>query len=322
MTRVTVVIPAYNAAAYLGQSLDSVRAQRRPVDEIIVVDDCSSDETCSVALAHGALSVSTGRNGGPGRARNVGIQAASGDVIAFLDADDWWAPDHTEVVVGLLERFPEAAVAFAGARSFGRQDIEYKPPVPEQEPLDLFWTLVNSNIIPQLATAARREALLSVGGYEESMRWAEDYDLWLRLARRHRFVCSHRMTAHYRFHDGQTTSQNPTRLMHGTCLARYRLYEWIQREDPELTGRLASAMRQAWERALKRAWRNRDRQALDFGLSLSSLVPGSASIRHRWQLRSRLAWPAWAALGRMWDAMPGPARTALRQPLHRLTGLE
>jgi cellulose synthase/poly-beta-1,6-N-acetylglucosamine synthase-like glycosyltransferase len=322
VTRVTVVIPAYNASAYLGQSVDSVRAQRRPVDEIIVVDDCSSDDTCAVAIAHGARSVSTGRNGGPGRARNVGIQAATGDVIAFLDADDWWAPDHTEVVAGLLERFPDASVAFSGARSFGMQEIEYKPPVPEQESLDLFWTLVNGNIIPQLATAARREALLAAGGYEESMRWAEDYDLWLRLARRHRFVCSHRLTAHYRSHYGQTTTQNPTSLIHGTCLARHRLFELIQREDPELTGQLASAMREAWERSLKRAWRNRDRQALEFGLSLSGLVPGSAPIRHRWQLRSRLAWPAWAALGHLWDAMPRSARTVLRQPLHRLTGLE
>jgi glycosyltransferase involved in cell wall biosynthesis len=322
VTRVTVVIPAYNAARHLAQSLDSVRSQRRPVDEILVVDDCSSDNTCSLAIAHGARSISTGRNGGPARARNVGIQAATGDVIAFLDADDWWGPDHTQVIIGLLERFPEAAVAFSGARSFGTQDIEFKPPVPQEEPLDLFWTLVRSNIIPQLATAVRRDVLLASGGYEESMRWAEDYDLWLRLSRKHRFVCSHRMTANYRSHDGQTTTQNPQSLLRGTCMARHRLYELVQREHPEIVGRLTSEMRQAWDRSLKRAWRNRDRESLDFGLSLSNMVPGSAAIRHRWQLRSRIAWPAWAALGHVWDAMPGSARTALRQPLHRLTGLD
>lgn len=321
MTKVSVVIPAYNASLFLGQALASVRAQRRAPDEIVVVDDCSTDDTVAIAIAHGARVLSTGRNGGPARSRNVGIQGAKGDVLAFLDADDWWNPEHLEVVVGLLERFPEAAVAFSGARSVGTQELEYLAPVPEEEPLDLFWMLVRQNIIPQLATAARRNVLLDAGGYEESMRWAEDYDLWLRLSRRHKFVCSHRLTAVYRFHDEQTTTKNPKPLLRGTCMARHRVYELVQQEQPELALRMAAEMREAWERSIKRAWRNRDREYLEYGLSISDLVPGSASIRRHWYLRVRLVWPVWAALGQVWDAIPGPARSALREPLHRLTGL-
>jgi hypothetical protein len=163
--------------------------------------------------------------------------------------------------------------------------------------------------------------LLEACGYEESMRWAEDYDLWLRLSRRYKFVYSDRLTTNYRFHDDQTTTQNPKLLLRGTCLARHRLYELVQRERPELTPRLAAEIRDAWERSIKWAWRNRDREYLEFGLSLSELVPGAARIRRRWYLRAQLTWPVWAALGQVWEAIPDPARSALREPLHRLTGL-
>src|SRR4029077_6834721 len=109
---VSVVIPSYNSSRHLAQAIASVRGQRRTVDELIVVDGCSDDDSARLAASLGARCLSTGTNGGPSRARNVGVQAARGDVIAFLDADDWWDPDHTEVIVGLPEQFPAARGGF------------------------------------------------------------------------------------------------------------------------------------------------------------------------------------------------------------------
>ncbi len=318
MSTISVVIPAYNAARYLGEALASVEAQRRPAHEIIVVDDGSTDDTRSIAAAHGARCIQTGGNRGPSRGRNLGVQAAVGDVVAFLDADDWWEPEHTELVVGLLDRFPEAGVAFGRVRRVGTWDGESDRFIPEERALDVFWTSVRSNIVPQMAVAVRRDVLLAVGGYEESMRCAEDYDLWLRLSRRHRFVCTHRITANYRGHASQVTAQHRTTLIRGAYMARQRLYAAVGREAPELKARLAADMRGVWSRLLREAWRSRDSEYLAFALGLAELVPGSGQLLRRWRLRARLMWHAWLALGHVWDAVPTPARSLLRQPLQKL----
>jgi glycosyltransferase involved in cell wall biosynthesis len=117
---ITALVPCFNAERYLDEAIASIRAQTRPVDQIIVVDDCSTDASRIVAKRHGVVLVQTPVNSGHATARNLGIAAADGDVIAWLDADDYWAPNHVETVVGLLERFPQAAVAFSGAASTTR----------------------------------------------------------------------------------------------------------------------------------------------------------------------------------------------------------
>ncbi|GAC1545117.1 MAG: hypothetical protein NVS3B16_14150 [Vulcanimicrobiaceae bacterium] len=92
---VTVVVPAYNAAAYLAAALASVRRQTAPPQELVVVDDGSTDETAAIARGFGARVIS-GPNGGLAHARNVGIRAANAPWIAFLDADDMWRDERLE----------------------------------------------------------------------------------------------------------------------------------------------------------------------------------------------------------------------------------
>lgn len=320
MTTVSVVIPSYNSARHLAQAITSVRAQRRPVDEIIVVDDGSQDDSPRLAASLGATCLSTGRNGGPSRARNVGVQAARGDLVAFLDADDWWDPGHTEAVIGLLDRFPEAGVAFARIRRCGSWTGESDRFIPEGQPLDVFWTTVRDNIVPQMAVAARRDVILAAGGYDESMRFAEDYDLWLRLARRHvLFVCTHQVTANYRGHEAQASEQR-FRLVRGAYEARARLLRSIEIEDPATAERVREEMRGVWARLMSQAWRSRDFGFFTLALGLGPLVPASEPLQRRWR-RARRFWPIWVVATRLWDRVPPGAQKALRAALRRLLRL-
>lgn len=90
---VSVIIPAYNAARYLGEALDSVRAQSYDNFEIIVVDDGSTDETGAVAQSRSEVRYRWQQNAGTGAARNEGVEMARGELLAFLDSDDVWSPD-------------------------------------------------------------------------------------------------------------------------------------------------------------------------------------------------------------------------------------
>src|SRR5665213_1535655 len=94
---VSVVIPAYNAELFIARAIDSVLSQTTPVSEIIVIDDGSTDSTLDLVRGYGdKVRLIAQSNGGPARARNVGVAISSGKYVAFLDADDWWDPDKTK----------------------------------------------------------------------------------------------------------------------------------------------------------------------------------------------------------------------------------
>lgn len=97
---VSAIIPVYNGEPWLADALRSIASQTRPADEVIVVDDCSTDRSAEIARAHGALVVHQPVNRGEGAARNAGIRAARGDAIAWLDADDYWTPHHLATSYG------------------------------------------------------------------------------------------------------------------------------------------------------------------------------------------------------------------------------
>src|SRR4029453_427088 len=135
---ISAVIPAFNREAFLGDALESARRQTRAVDEIIVVDDASTDGTARVASSFsGVQVVRLSENRGAAGARNAGLGAARGDVIAWLDSDDIWLDDHTATLVSLLEQHPGAVVAFSGAEFFGQREGRWPlPSFPDEEPFD------------------------------------------------------------------------------------------------------------------------------------------------------------------------------------------
>src|SRR6185312_11793255 len=108
---ISVVIPAYNAAAYVGDALASIAAQTCRPAEVIVVDDGSADDTAAIAAAAGAIVIRQ-PNGGASAARNAGVARARSQWIAFLDADDRWLPEYVERVAAAARYCPDVAAIF------------------------------------------------------------------------------------------------------------------------------------------------------------------------------------------------------------------
>lgn len=183
---VSVVIPCYNAARTLPRAVASVRAQRVPGVEIIVVDDASVDGTrASVKPAPDLVLVDLAANGGVSRARNAGIAAARGDHVAFLDADDQWLPGKLARQLAMLEARPETAlVATAGVSMRpGRQALPVFP--PKNVPVtgaEAWRALLAYPFILTSSVVVRAGVLRRVGGFDETLPVAEDQDLWIRIA--------------------------------------------------------------------------------------------------------------------------------------------
>jgi glycosyltransferase involved in cell wall biosynthesis len=318
--RISVVIPCYNSASFLPQALQSVRDQSRAVDEIIVVDDASTDDSASVAREARVTCISLESNVGPGAARNHGISAATGDLIAFLDADDYWNPTHVDDVAGLLERYPESMVAFSRIRRFGDEDLVAPQYVPAGPPSNMFWQLIEENIVAQSSAVVRRDILVRNGCYSSQLRYSEDYDLWLRLARRYPFVCTSDVTACYRVHPNQA-SRNVTQMVLGRWRVKHHFWRLAkEKETPAFVEQLEAQMLRAFELGLESAWDERNESHLRAALAVHKLVPNSAKISKYWRRRYRLGWPLWVALGGAWDRTLPSVRRAVRPLLSPLFG--
>lgn len=185
----SIVVPAFNAESFLGRALHSLLRQQLPVTEIVVVDDGSCDRTADVARSFGGIVklVQQG-NRGPGAARNRGIEACSGELIGFLDADDELLPDMTSLLAAALRRFPTAAVASGGhlhetGGMYRRRSAGRLTPRDGSTLITDFFDVARRHHIVVVGTVlVRRDALQKVGGFREDIRFGEDLDLWARLA--------------------------------------------------------------------------------------------------------------------------------------------
>lgn len=194
---IACVIPTYNQAHLIGRAIDSVLAQTVPVDEIIVIDDGSSDSTREVVAGYGPrIRYIYQKNAGGAAARNTGVREARSEWIAFLDADDEWLPTKTEKQARCLEQAGNAALCYGRAwyhRLDGRDGLSFHQP-PEQ-----LWPAIrlSNHIFPSMIMV-RRDVYLEVGGFNESLRNScEDWDLFVRLAYRYRVVSVPEPLMHY-----------------------------------------------------------------------------------------------------------------------------
>ena len=184
---VSVVIPVFNAAAYVKETIDSALKQTYQHIEIVVVDDGSSDGSLALLRSYEPrIKVLSQANGGVSVARNRGVRESSGDILAFLDADDLWDPAKIERQISVLTRYPGALAVYCDHRIIDAEGNITGPSGALAQPRtsgQLLRNLLLGNfIISPSLMILRRTAFQQVGGFDESMRVTGDYDLWMRIA--------------------------------------------------------------------------------------------------------------------------------------------
>lgn len=183
----SVIIPAYNAEKFIAQAIQSCLTQTYPAHEIIVVDDGSTDATVAVAASYtpAVRVLCLPQNSGVSIARNRGVEASTGDWIAFLDADDWFLPEKLEHQYRLARDRAEAALIYTGFRMIAPDgstcEARFFPP-------GKLWPMLRyRNCLHLSSVVLRRSEFEAVGGFNPALRTAQDWDLWLRLVARYSY---------------------------------------------------------------------------------------------------------------------------------------
>ncbi len=185
---VSVIIPAYQAAGTIGRALASVAAQSVKPAQVIVVDDGSSDATLAVAegmreaMAGMTFKVIGQENKGAGAARNRALKEATQEYVAFLDADDEWMAEKIERSLGYIEGSENVFVAhdFVQRNEDGTEK-SIKSSARFKAASDPYSALYRIGFVGMLTVLAKRQAIESAGGFDESLLTAQDFDLWLSM---------------------------------------------------------------------------------------------------------------------------------------------
>ena len=212
---VTVLVPAYNRAAFVGEALRSIFAQTFADFEVVVIDDGSDDGTSGVLadVSDARLRVLHQAHRGISAAMNAGLAAARGRYIARLDSDDLWQPDLLATLVPVLDAQPDVGVAYARADALDHGVVvPHLQGLPLRFPDDSLRSLVYDDCTCNIALLARCECFERAGPYDETLIANEDWDMWLRVARHFRFAFVDRVVARVRWHEGNLTGLNSARL--------------------------------------------------------------------------------------------------------------
>lgn len=297
---VSVVIPTRNMGEYVVSAVESALSQSAPPHQVIVVDDGSTDGTFERLQSFGPpVQLLRGPGLGSAVARNLGLLAATGTYVAFLDADDLWYPRKLELQL--------ADLAAKGA-TFGYTDY-VSGPAPSQTGMRMldnfpeapeglvFEKLLRRNFVLTSSVIVRRDELARSGIFRPSLIGGQDIDLWLRLARVARFACMREPLTFYRLHGGNITSSDRYALYHA------RRWESVYREHSDLAAEDRAYIRQRWSDAMfaagRKAWWTNDfalarqcfRETLEtFGFERRTLFWYLLmSLPHRWlkSVRSR-----------------------------------
>ncbi len=186
MPAISVIMPAYNASQTIAASIESLKSQTLQNWELIVVDDGSSDDTSQIALALAQqdprICVVQRPNSGPSIARNRGVDLARADVLAFLDADDFWAPER---LLGMLSKFdqePSLGVAFSRTRFIDAKTLKpgtLTPHIPLLTSADI---MAENAVCSTSNIVCRKSVFMATGGFTAGLDYAEDQDWLLRVA--------------------------------------------------------------------------------------------------------------------------------------------
>lgn len=185
--KVSVIIPTYNRASVLNRAIDSVLGQTFKDWELIIVDDGSTDETSELLQSHSheSLSIYRTSNQGVSAARNLGLQKAHGEWVAFLDSDDEWLPEKLAKQMAYAEAHPDILIVH-GEEIWVRNGVRVNPMKKHQKRGgDIFGDAVKLCCISPSTVLLKKSLLLDLGGFREDYPVCEDYDLWLKITCKH-----------------------------------------------------------------------------------------------------------------------------------------
>lgn len=307
MPFVSIVIPAYNCARFIGETIKSILAQEGAQEiEVIVVNDGSTDDTGDVARSFGPpVRVIDQPNSGVSSARNHGIRESKGDFIALVDADDYWLPNKLANQLAAFESHPDVDVVFSHFIHWFPDDAGgYKEPLSfsiqaEPQGIDgefsgwIYHQMLLDSWVLTSTALARAQALLASGGFDESLSMGEDWEFWLRMSRKSQFIKLRETTTLYRQHPSQATKLTRpvdyrTRLLENTAR------QWgLSSSD----GRCVTPERFRRQLAL---------YSTTFGLTHLSGGPGASRI-----IAAKSFLKAWSIDPRYWHGLAYLALTAI-----------
>ena len=218
---VGVVVTTYNHAHFLQDALSSVISQVRAPDAVVVVDDGSSDDPGAVVRNYPGIRLIRQENQGLAAARNTGLAALDTDYVTFLDADDRFEPRAIDAALACFARTPECGFVYGGHLYIDRDGApigeRYEP--PGEHP---YVRLLRSNFIAMHGTVMyRRDRLIEAGGFDATLRRCEDYDVYLRMAKRYPIAGYADLVAAYRLH-GANMSTDHTAMLRAALLVHAR----------------------------------------------------------------------------------------------------
>lgn len=209
-----IIITTYNHAHFLNEALDSCMRQTTTVDDIIVVDDGSTDDPVSVVDRYHGVQFIRQENRGLAAARNTGLAATNAEFICFLDADDRLLPEAMEVGIRHLEHQTQTAMAYGAYRTIDNAGRPTSAKIQNPTSRDAYLQFVRrGNFIGMHATVVyRRQCLIDAGGFDEKFRACEDYELFLRITKSAKISSHNELVAEYRRHSQNMSLDYPMML--------------------------------------------------------------------------------------------------------------
>jgi glycosyltransferase involved in cell wall biosynthesis len=273
---VSMLVLSYNQSRFVLETLESVEAQTYKATQLIIVDDCSSDDSVPTIERWvneneiNCTFIRHTKNQGICKSLNDALTVATGKYVSIVASDDVWLPDKIAQQVEMMESQPDrVGVIYSDAfqidewgRALPNMFIADHRRLPEMPQGEVFSVLLEANFIPAMTTLIRRSCYDVVGLYDEDLPW-EDWDMWLRLARHYSFLYSPTPSAKYRRHEKSLSSSNQTSMLKGSFKTYFKQF---------CHGHLSEEQKSSLNNALlnmsEELYRRRDNESSDLLLGL------------------------------------------------------
>jgi len=315
---VSVVIPCYNAAPFLRETLDSVLNQTRPILEVIVVDDGSTDDSAAIADSYGPpVRVIRQKNQGESVARNRGMDEAQGEWVALLDADDRWLPNKLERQVAALREGPDDVVCvYSDLVTFGSEQRRVSVPMWPVEWECRVRMLTTPWIYP--CTALILKSMTDEVKFPVSIVRGEDQIFWMQLYKFGTFIHVPEPLAEYRKHANQQTAQEDHGYYH-----IFEIWDWVKKHPESLSAKETQLLRRLFTELLilrhdQAFWRNDIDTVKRARVLYSELALETSPLPPLFEREPAATWTMRAAY-HMWNAALDILPLRLRQGLIRVS---